>query len=53
MNNCTRMSDDEFRLILAGFNQMWVDNGEWARAMELNEQITNAKKNIEVKDVQY
>ena len=45
----TVLSVDEYRLVLAGFNPMWVDNGEWARAMKLNEQITNAKKNTEVK----
>ena len=45
----TVLTVDEYRLVLAGFNPMWVDNGEWARAMKLNEQITNAKKNTEVK----
>ena len=46
----TVLTVDEYRLVLAGFNPMWVDNGEWARAMKLNEQITNAKKNTEVEE---
>jgi hypothetical protein len=41
---------DEYRLVLAGFNPMWVENSEWARAMKLNELITNAKKNTEVEE---
>ena len=41
----TVLTVDEQRLVLAGFNPMWVDNGEW-----LNEQITNAKKNTEVEE---
>ena len=45
----TVLSVDEYRLVLAGFNPMWVDNSEWAIAMKLNEQIKNAKKNTEVK----
>ena len=46
----TVLSVDEYRLVLAGFNPMWVDNSERARAMKLNEQITNAKKNTEVEE---
>ena len=46
----TVLTVDEYRLVLAGFNPMWVDNSEWARAMKLNEQITNAKKNTEVEE---
>ena len=46
----TVLTVDEYRLVLAGFNPMWVDNGEWAIAMKLNEQITNAKKNTEVEE---
>ena len=45
----TVLTVDEYRLVLAGFNPMWVDNGEFMRAMKLNEQIKNAKKNTEVK----
>jgi len=45
----TVLTVDEYRLVLAGFNPMWVDNSEWAIAMKLNEQIKNAKKNTEVK----
>ena len=45
----TVLTVDEYRLVLAGFNPMWVDNGELAREMQPNEQITNAKKNTEVK----
>ena len=45
----TVLTVDEYRLVLAGFNPMW-DNGEWARAMKLNELITNAKKNTEVEE---
>lgn len=46
----TVLTVDEYRLVLAGFNPMWVDNGEWAIAMKLNEQITNVKKNTEVEE---
>jgi hypothetical protein len=46
----TVLTVDEYRLVLAGFNPMWVDNSEWARAMKLNELITNAKKNTEVEE---
>ena len=46
----TVLTADEHRLVLAGFNPMWVDNSEWSRAMKLNEQITNAKKNTEVEE---
>ena len=47
----TVLTVDEYRLVLAGFNPMWVDNGERARAaMKLNEQITNAKKNTEAEE---
>jgi len=46
----TVLTVNEYRLVLAGFNPMWVDNSEWARAMKLNEQITNAKKNTEVEE---
>ena len=46
----TVLTVDEHRLVLAGFNPMWVDNSEWARAMKLNELITNAKKNTEVEE---
>ena len=46
----TVLTVDEYRLVLAGFNPMWVDNGEWTRFMKLNEQIKNAKKNKEVEE---
>ena len=46
----TVLTVDECRLVLAGFNPMWVDNGEWARSMKLNERIKNAKKNTEVEE---
>ena len=46
----TVLTVDEHRLVLAGFNPMWVDNSEWARVMKLNELITNAKKNTEVEE---
>ena len=46
----TVLTVDEYRLVLAGFNPMWVDNSVWARAMKLNELITNAKKNTEVEE---
>jgi hypothetical protein len=46
----TVLTVDEHRLVLAGFNPMWVDNSEWARAMKLNELITDAKKNTEVEE---
>ena len=42
----TVLTVDEYRLVLAGFNQMWVDNGEWQR-YEFDERMTNAKKNME------
>tara|TARA_B100000029_G_scaffold396368_1_gene394406 strand:- start:99 stop:269 length:171 start_codon:yes stop_codon:yes gene_type:complete len=45
----TVLTVDEYRLVLAGFNPMWVDNSDWAKARKLDEQITNAKKNTEVK----
>ena len=43
----TVLTVDEYRLVLAGFNPMWVDNSDWAKARKLDEQITNAKKNTE------
>ena len=46
----TVLTVDEYRLVLAGFNPMWVDNGEYARCMKLDELITNAKKNTEVEE---
>ena len=46
----TVLTVDEYRLVLAGFSPMWVDNGEWAKFMELNELIMNAKKNTEVEE---
>ncbi len=48
-SNNTVLTVDEYRLVLAGFNPMWVDNGEWAKARKLDKQITNAKKNTDVK----
>ena len=46
----TVLTVDEYRLVLAGFSPMWVDNGEWAKSMKLNELIMNAKKNTEVEE---
>ena len=35
--------DEHHRLLLAGFEDEWIDNTEWQRWMEMNERIRNAE----------